>query len=71
MVTDAYGIAGSDLGIGADVLIEAALSPRFAAASGAYYDNDNRRFASPHPDAGNADIVSAVMQAVETALTKF
>ena len=51
MVKDAYGVAGGDLAVGADILARAALSDEFAAASGRYYDNDNRRFADPHPEA--------------------
>ena len=51
MVKDAYGIAGSDIGIGADILVRAALSDEFADASGRYYDNDSKRFADPHRDA--------------------
>ncbi|MEM6638428.1 MAG: SDR family NAD(P)-dependent oxidoreductase [Pseudomonadota bacterium] len=54
MVKDAYGTAGKDLGIGADVLIDAALGDRFADASGRYFDNDSGRFANPHPDALDA-----------------
>ncbi|MBT8073443.1 MAG: SDR family NAD(P)-dependent oxidoreductase [Xanthomonadales bacterium] len=51
MVKNAYGMAGNDLGIGADILMRAATSEKFADASGRYYDNDNKRFADPHPDA--------------------
>ena len=51
MVKDAYGIAGSDLGVGADILVRAALSDEFTHASGRYFDNDQGRFAPPHPDA--------------------
>ncbi|WP_375549413.1 SDR family NAD(P)-dependent oxidoreductase [Oceanicaulis alexandrii] len=51
MVKEGFGVAGSDIGIGADILIRAALSEEFADASGRYYDNDARRFAHPHPDA--------------------
>ncbi|MEM7093646.1 MAG: SDR family NAD(P)-dependent oxidoreductase [Actinomycetota bacterium] len=51
MVKEAYGTSGNDIGIGADILVRAATSSEFADASGQYYDNDSRRFASPHPDA--------------------
>ncbi|MEM1112583.1 MAG: SDR family NAD(P)-dependent oxidoreductase [Pseudomonadota bacterium] len=54
MVKDAYGVAGNDLSIGADILVRAALDAEFADASGRYYDNDSRRFAQPHPDALDA-----------------
>ena len=51
MVKEGYGIAGGDVGIGAEILVRAALSDEFADASGKYFDNDSRRFADPHPDA--------------------
>ncbi len=47
MVKEAYGVAGGDLRIGADILCRAALSDEFAAASGQYFNNDIGQFASP------------------------
>ena len=70
MVKDAYGVEGNDLSIGADILVRAALSDEFADASGRYFDNDQGRFASPHPDALNAAKNEQVTQAVEAMLTK-
>lgn len=49
MVKEAFGVAGHDIGIGADILHRAALSEAFADASGAYFDNDAGRFDDPHP----------------------
>lgn len=66
MVKEAFGMAGGDLRIGADILIRAALSDEFATASGKYFDNDSRRFASPHADALNAEKCDAVVSAIET-----
>ena len=37
MVKEGFGIAGSDLAIGADILARAALSEEFADANGKYY----------------------------------
>ncbi|GLP95491.1 SDR family NAD(P)-dependent oxidoreductase [Paraferrimonas sedimenticola] len=51
MVKDAYGMDGGDLSVGADILVRAAVSDEFANAHGAYYDNDAKRFANPHPQA--------------------
>ncbi len=51
MVKQAFGIAGGDIRIGAEILCRAALEDEFAAASGKYFDNDAGRFGSPHPDA--------------------
>ncbi|MEM7468186.1 MAG: SDR family NAD(P)-dependent oxidoreductase [Pseudomonadota bacterium] len=50
MVKDAFGVAGNDIQIGADILCRAATSDEFAEKSGQYFDNDAQRFADPHPD---------------------
>lgn len=68
MVKDAYGVDGNDLGIGADILVRAALSDEFAKASGHYYDNDNRRFSQPHPDALDPDKNAKLVGAIESTL---
>lgn len=70
MVKEGFGVAGADIGIGADILIRAALTDEFAGASGQYYDNDNRRFADPHPDALDAKKSQEVVSAVEAALAE-
>ena len=62
MVKEGYGIAGKDMNIGADILIEAALGERFANASGQYFDNDNGQFSDPHSAALDADHAASVMQ---------
>lgn len=68
MVKEAFGVAGSDIRIGANILTRAALSDEFATASGQYFDNDSRRFASPHPDALNTQKSEVVVDAIETIL---
>lgn len=65
MVKEAYGRAGHDLSIGADILTRAALSDEFAGASGKYYDNDRRAFAQPHPDALDPSKNRQVIEAIE------
>lgn len=70
MVKDAYGVAGGDLQIGADILVRAALSEEFSSASGRYFDNDKRSFANPHPDALDARKNEAIVQAIEAVLEK-
>ncbi len=64
MVKEAYGVAGGDLSIGADILTRAALSDEFNDASGKYFDNDSGRFAKPHSDAQdpakNAELVATM-----------
>ena len=65
MVKEAYGVAGSDLRIGADILCRAALSDEFANASGLYFDNDSGQLASPHPDALDERKCAAITRLVE------
>ncbi|MBN3561196.1 SDR family NAD(P)-dependent oxidoreductase [Aliamphritea spongicola] len=70
MVKDAFNISGSDLSIGADILIRAALSEEFASASGEYFDNDARCFSNPHADALNTGKAGAVTDTIEALLAK-
>lgn len=65
MVQDGFGIAGNDLNIGADILIDAALGDQFANASGAYFDNDSGTFADPHAAALNAEHSASVLQTIQ------
>lgn len=68
MVKEAFGVAGGDIRIGADVLVRAALSEEFDDASGRYFDNDAGRFASPHPDALDPEKCEKVVRVIETVL---
>jgi hypothetical protein len=68
MVKQAFGVAGGDLRIGAEILCRAALSDEFAAASGQYFDNDTGQFASPHPDARNPQKCEAMVRVIEELL---
>ena len=68
MVKEAFGVAGGDIRIGAEVLKRAALDDDFATASGQYFDNDSRRFTSPHPDALDPGKCREIVQAMEATL---
>lgn len=68
MVRKGFGMAGNDIGIGAEILIRAALSDAFAEATGRYFDNDSGRFAPPHGDAANAEKVADVARAIEARI---
>lgn len=68
MVKEAYGVAGKDLGIGADILVRAAISEEFSDASGKYFDNDIGEFASPHPDALDSKKCEKIVRAIESLL---
>jgi NAD(P)-dependent dehydrogenase (short-subunit alcohol dehydrogenase family) len=65
MVREGFGTAGNDVGIGADILVRAALSDEFADATGRYYDNDARAFGPPHPDADDVAKADAILGAVD------
>ena len=62
-------VAGNDIGIGADILIRAALSEEFAAASGQYFDNDSGQFAQPHADVLNPQKSGEVVRVIESVLS--
>lgn len=68
MVKEGFGMAGNDIGIGADILVRAALSDEFTTANGQYFDNDSGRFTFPHPDALNKQKTSDVMNAINAIL---
>ncbi|MEB8433021.1 SDR family NAD(P)-dependent oxidoreductase [Cocleimonas sp. KMM 6892] len=68
MVKEGFGVEGSDINIGADILTRAALSDEFANASGKYFDNDSKQFSPPHQDALNQQKSEAVVVAIESIL---
>ena len=71
MVKDAYGMAGNDLSIGADILVRAALAPEFAHASGRYFDNDAQRFAHPHSDAMDSGKNEQLLHEINAILANY
>jgi NAD(P)-dependent dehydrogenase (short-subunit alcohol dehydrogenase family) len=70
MVKQGFGVAGGDIGIGADILVRAALEDEFGDASGGYFDNDEGRFASPHPDALDPRKSENIVRIIEAILAK-
>ncbi|MEM7207450.1 MAG: SDR family NAD(P)-dependent oxidoreductase [Pseudomonadota bacterium] len=70
MVKEGFGMPGNDIGIGAGILVRAALSEEFAQASGQYFDNDAGDFASPHPDALDPNKNAALCREMESLLEK-
>ena len=70
MVKDAFGIAGTDIQEGADILVHAALSDEFANAGGRYFDNDIGSFAQPHPDAMDAQKCMQIVEAIESIIVE-
>ena len=70
MVKEGFGMAGNDIQIGADILVRAALADEFADASGKYFDNDQGRFASPHPDALDPQKCQEVVRTLEAVLAE-
>ncbi len=71
MVREGFGVSGHDVRIGAGILRRAALSDEFVNASGRYFDNDNARFAAPHPDAANPDKITQVVEAIDDLIASF
>ena len=70
MVKQAFGVAGRDIRIGAEILSRAALADEFAAASGQYFDNDSGQFASPHPDALDPRKSQEIVRVIETVFSE-
>lgn len=70
MVREGFGVAGSDVGSGADILMRAALSDEFAGANGKYFDGDIDRFAPPHADALDRTKCSDLHQAAQLIADK-
>lgn len=68
MVKEAYGIAGGDIRLGAEILVRAALSDEFATAHGCYYDNDIESFSNPHPDAMNTEKIATIINTLDSIL---
>ena len=71
MVRQGFGVAGSDVGIGADILVRAALSDEFAGATGRYFDNDSGKLAAPHGEAADAQKVAQVVAAIEARIAGY
>ena len=68
MVKTAFGVAGNDVSIGANILVRAAVSDEFADASGEDYDNDAGRFARPHADGLDGGKRREVVRVIEVLL---
>lgn len=70
MVKQAFGVAGSDIRIGAKILVRAALSDEFETATGKYFDNDSGRFSSPHRYALDPQKSKEIVRVIEAVLAK-
>ncbi|WP_425085276.1 SDR family NAD(P)-dependent oxidoreductase [Ruegeria profundi] len=70
MVKEGFGLAGNDMNIGADILIDAAMGARFADASGAYFDNDSGAFADPHAAALDQNHAAEVMNTINDLISQ-
>ncbi|GAC12834.1 SDR family NAD(P)-dependent oxidoreductase [Aliiglaciecola lipolytica] len=71
MVKEGFGVAGHDLSVGVKILISAALSDEFSDASGKYFDNDIKKFSSPHPFANNTSQCEQVMTSLKAIISKY
>ena len=70
MVKQAFGLAGGDIRIGAEILTRAALSDEFEDASGQYFDNDSGRFGAPHPNALDSRKSEEIVRTIEAVLAE-
>ncbi|MDB6176060.1 SDR family NAD(P)-dependent oxidoreductase [Paracoccus sp. Z330] len=70
MVKEGFGVAGSDLQIGADILAALSTDPEFANASGLYFDNDAGRFNQPHAAALDETHSRKVMHTIEQTVAR-
>ncbi|WP_420588482.1 SDR family NAD(P)-dependent oxidoreductase [Bacterioplanoides sp.] len=65
MVKEGFGVAGKDMNIGADILVDLALKPEYQTHSSEYFDNDIGQFTAPHPageDEHNRNELIAAME---------
>ena len=65
MVKSAFGVAGGDINIGAEILTRLSLADEFADKNGTYFDNDIGKFSAPHPDALNEQLSANVLTAMK------
>lgn len=70
MVREGFGMAGNDISIGANILVDCALSPDFADKSGRFFDNDAGRWGIPHRDAQDDAICAKVVEACEAEIAQ-
>ena len=68
MVKSAYGIAGGDLKLGAQIFMDAAFSERFANVEGDYFDNDHNTFAAPHPFANDPSHIKMLITELDAII---
>lgn len=71
MVKEGFGVSGNDIGIGADILVQAALSEEFSGRSGGYFDNDSGRFSDPHPDALSGQKSEDLVAVIEALINDY
>ena len=71
MVKEGFGISGNDLTIGAQVLVDAALSDKFQGASGKYFDNDKGDFSNSHAFAQSQANRTELMSTINQIIRKF
>ncbi|HAT86559.1 MAG TPA: oxidoreductase [Rhizobiales bacterium] len=70
MVKEGFGVEGSDISIGADILCRAALTDEFQGKSGQYYDNDTKRFAPPQADGSDMAKAARITETIEAIIAQ-
>lgn len=65
MVTEGFGVAGNDINIGANILVDLSLNPKYDGVTGEYFDNDKGDFSVPHADVLNDRKVATLVETIE------
>lgn len=71
MVKQGFGVAGNDISIGADILIELALGDEACAHHGQYFDNDAGHYAAAQVDGNDANKQQALMTVMHELLAPY
>ena len=71
MVKEGFGVAGKDMNIGADILIDLAFKPEYHNCSGQYFDNDIGQFSAPHPAGESAENRKSLVETMDAMLEKY
>lgn len=71
MVKDGFGIEGKDLSIGANILVDCALEPKFQQIKALYFDNDIGEFGEPDRSLFDSAHCKRVMTSLDTIIESY
>lgn len=70
MVKEGFNTSGNDINIGVNIITSLSLDAEHANHSGDYYDNDNKRYASPQADGLDDKKASKIVELMEGIILK-